>query len=119
MAIINKQENGGTVVFTLEGNKVDAAKEQVNQIFENSGYKLIKEQGSTYVYEKGSRIMRLLFGAFVTYHKQSVTIENQGDVTKVMLNKSSSGFSGGLIGVAAVKKEFNRLKQEIENDLSL
>ncbi|TCD07018.1 hypothetical protein EZ449_14595 [Pedobacter frigidisoli] len=74
------------------------------------GYKVIDQGFGNLILEKGSRIKRLLLGAFVTYYKFSVTMTPSGE-NELMVNifQQTSGFSGGLIGMNQVKTELARL----------
>lgn len=62
------------------------------------------------LYERGSRGMRILLGAMHKYFKFDVKIEliNPTDI-RVEVKKTSSGMSGGLIGMNQVKTEMARL----------
>lgn len=97
------------VVYNITGTSKEELENKLNLFFTAEGYKLKSAEGETHTYTKGNRVMRILFGAFVKYHKQSVIIKNQGDLFSVMLHKDSTGMSGGLIGMNQVKKEFARL----------
>lgn len=77
----------------------------------NEGYKQKKVEGDTVTYEKGNRIMRILFGAFAKYHKQLVSVGGVQEPYLVDVARSSSGMSGGAIGMAQVRKEFERLNE--------
>ncbi len=97
------------VVYNITGTSKEELENKLNLFFTSEGYKLKSAEGETHTYTKGNRVMRILFGAFVKYHKQSVIIKNEGELFSVMLHKDSTGMSGGLIGMNQVKKEFARL----------
>lgn len=99
------------IVFNMTGCTREELDNKLNLFFTSEGYKLKSSNGETTTFTKGNRILRILFGAFVKYHKQSVIIKNEGELFSVMLHKDSSGMSGGLIGVNQVKKEFARLSE--------
>jgi hypothetical protein len=99
------------VVYNMTGCTKEELENKINLFFTSEGYTLKSSAADTYTYTKGNRIMRLLFGAFVKYHKQSAIIKNEGELFSVMLHKDSSGMSGGLIGMNQVKKEFARLSE--------
>lgn len=64
------------------------------------------------VFEKGSRTMRILFGAFCKYFKFRVSVEPYSETeVKVTVSKETTGMSGGLIGMNQVKNEFARMSQ--------
>jgi len=64
------------------------------------------------VFEKGSRTMRLLFGAFCKYFKFEVSIDS-GDrqLIRLQIRKATTGISGGVIGINQVKKEMEYMKK--------
>jgi hypothetical protein len=99
------------VIYNMTGCTKEELENKINLFFNAEGYTLKSNEGDTYTYTKGNRVMRLLFGAFVKYHKQSAIIKNEGELFSVMLHKDSSGMSGGLIGMNQVKKEFARLSE--------
>ena len=83
---------------------------EVSGKLKSNGYKIVEGGGVNAVYEKGSRVMRILFGAFVKYFKFAAQIKQvDSDTVELKIIKHSSGFSGGLIGIGQVKKELKRL----------
>ena len=90
------------------------AKSVVEHALNENGFK-ITCNGATGVAEKGNRIMRLFFGAFVEYHKVEFCFERQNDGTIVTLSKASTGFSGGLIGVSQVDKGFKQITEKVQS----
>ncbi len=96
-------------IYNITGCTREELDNKLNLFFIADGYKLKSSEGEIRTYEKGNRVMRLLFGAMSKYHKQSVTIKTQNDTFSVLLLRDSTGMSGGLIGMNQVKKEFARL----------
>lgn len=99
------------VIYNITGCTKAELENKLNLFFSAEGYTLKSSEGETYTYTKGNRVLRILFGAFVKYHKQSVVIRNEGELFSVMLHKDSTGMSGGVIGMNQVKKEFARLSE--------
>jgi hypothetical protein len=99
------------VMYQITGCSKAELENKLNLFFISEGYTLKSGGEDIFTYTKGNRVMRLLFGAFVKYHKQSVTIKNEGAAFSLMLHKDSTGMSGGLIGMNQVKKEFARLSE--------
>ncbi len=99
------------VIYNITGCTKAELENKLNLFFTSEGYTLKSNQGDVYTYTRGNRVLRLIFGAFVKYHKQSATIKNEGALFSLMLHKESSGISGGLIGMNQVKKEFARLSE--------
>ena len=62
-------------------------------------------------YSKGNRVLRLLLGAFYKYFEFNIDVKKREDETVIVaVRKTSSGVSGGLVGVSQVKKELHRLE---------
>ncbi|MEO7922637.1 MAG: hypothetical protein ABIR30_03105 [Chitinophagaceae bacterium] len=102
------------IVINITGCTKDELDNKLNLFFTSEGYKLKSAENETRTYEKGNRVLRILFGAFVKYHKQSVAIKTDGQLYSLMLTKNSTGMSGGLIGMNQVKKEFARLSEALK-----
>lgn len=82
----------------------------VNELLTKDGYHLIEGELGNAVYEKGNRNMRVLFGAFVKYNKIHIGSTTGADtITRLTVDRKTSGMSGGLIGVSQVKKEMERI----------
>lgn len=96
-------------IFTFEGTTEDAIASKVNDLFIKDIYSLEEETQLKGKYGKGSKIMRILLGAFVKRFAWEVTISTQGGLTTATLYKETKGYAGGAIGVNQVNKEFKRL----------
>lgn len=84
--------------------------EKLDAMFKKDGYVLVEGQANNATYEKGNRVMRILFGAFVKYFKFNRTITLNPDQTiTVNFSKQTSGMSGGLVGMNQVKNELIRM----------
>ncbi|WP_346883933.1 hypothetical protein [uncultured Algibacter sp.] len=90
----------------------DELANQVNTILVSKGYSLISGTNTHGVYERGNRVMRILFGAFIKYFKCHVNTKTNGDnETQVTLTTATSGMSGGLVGMSQVKNEILGLSE--------
>jgi len=96
-------------IFTFEGTTEDAIASKINDLFVRDGYTLEDGTQLKGKYGKGSKIMRILLGAFVKRFAWEVTVTTQGGITTATLYKETKGYAGGAIGVNQVKNEFNRL----------
>lgn len=99
------------VIYNMTDCTHEELENKLTLFFTSQGYTPKTKDNETFTYTKGNRVLRILFGAFVKYHKQSVVIKSQGNLYSVLLQKDSSGMSGGLIGMNQVKKEFARLTE--------
>jgi hypothetical protein len=92
---------------------IDLAK-AIDDIFTSDGYKLKTGDLGNQTYKKGERVGRILLGAFVKYFEFHVGITDSGnDHVQVTVRKTTSGFSGGLIGVGQVEDELHRIEQKM------
>ena len=99
------------VIYNASGCTREELENKLNLFFASEGYSVKSSTPELKTYEKGNRVLRILFGAFVSYHKQSVNIKQEGERFSIMLHRDSSGMSGGVIGMRQVKKEFERLSE--------
>jgi hypothetical protein len=105
-------------VFNITGCTKEELDNKLNLFFTSEGYKILSDKGEEKKYKKGNKVLRYLLGAFVKYHQVSVTVKNEKDLYSVLLRKDSSGFSGGVIGMQQVKKEFARLTEAFKTYFS-
>ncbi len=83
-----------------------------HEVMIKRGYKLTEGESGNGVYIYGSRVKRLLFGAFSKYFKNRVYV-NYGEENSlyIHISRMTSGMSGGLIGMSQVKTEMKVLRQ--------
>lgn len=88
---------------------------KLDNLFASWDYKVESGSPGNASYEKGNRVMRILFGAFIKYFKFTVVVsENTDGIIKVGIQKTSSGMSGGLIGLKQVSDELIRIAEELK-----
>lgn len=87
---------------------------RVQDFLIGQGYKLEQGNATSAVYGKGSKTMRVLFGAFVKRFTWGVKIASDGDVTKLKFSKDEKGYWGGVIGVNQVKNEYKKITSALE-----
>lgn len=106
----NLQTVDGLISNLYKGISAEEMTKKVTEVMEQQGYQVTNDQFGNLILEKGSRIKRLLLGAFVTYFKFSVTMA-PGVNNELTINifQQSSGMSGGLIGMNQIKTELARL----------
>lgn len=111
MPYFQKNENYSNQLFIHQYSGIDAGTlaNNADQLLKKDGYNLIEGQVGNGTYEKGNRTMRILFGAFVKYSKIHVASNSQGETAKLVVDRKTSGMSGGLIGMNQVKKEMERV----------
>lgn len=102
--------DNGTLVNLYKGASLENMRNEVEMLMLSMGYKHLG--GGTF--EKGSRVMRILFGAFCKYFKFTIGFEQRDDEIRMTVTKSTTGMSGGVIGMNQVKKEFEILKKSFQ-----
>jgi len=96
-------------IFSFKETTEAEIASKINGLFLKDGYKLEEGTEMKGKYGKGSKIMRILFGAFVKRFAFEVSVTNEGGTIKATLYKETKGYAGGAIGVNQVKNEFKRL----------
>lgn len=96
-------------IFSFENTSEAEIASKINALFLKDGYTLEEGTELKGKYGKGSKVMRILFGAFVKRFAWEVTVSNEGGMVKATLYKETKGYAGGAIGVNQVKNEFKRL----------
>ena len=106
------------VVYNFTNCTREELENKLNLFFTSEGYTPKSKEGETIAYTKGNRVLRLLLGAFVKYHRQLVVVKEDNNMFSVLLQKDSTDMSGGLIGMNQVKKEFARLAESFRTYFS-
>jgi len=97
------------VVYNITQCTREELMNKLNLFFTSEGYRLKDDKDGVKTYMIGKLVWRILLGAFHKYYKQTVTVTHNGSSFTLTLQKASSGFSGGIIGMTKAKKEFSRL----------
>jgi hypothetical protein len=100
------------VVYNITGTSKAELDNKLNLFFTSENLPLRKDTGEERVYQKGNKVMRILFGVFVKYFKLEVTIKQQDELFSVRLHRDMGLIlSGGLMGIKASRKEFERINE--------
>jgi len=100
------------VVYNITGCSKAELENKINLFFTSENLTLKSDTPDEKIFQKGSKTMRILFGVFVKYFKVIVSIHNQGDMFSVKVFRDMNFFmSGGLIGIKAARKEFERINE--------
>ena len=112
----NISNTGDLISNSYAGIEPMELAKKLDAVFKAEGYSFSEGQPNNATYEKGNRVMRILFGAFVKYFKFSVTItQNEDKTVTVNFFKQTSGMSGGLIGMNQVKNELQRMNTVLQS----
>lgn len=113
MQLLEAEKQSGHAMFRLSGATNQLLEMAITNCFAAKGYHVKSSEGDKITFERGNRVLRLLFGAFVKYYKFSVSVQVSGDNATVYFDKGSTGISGGVIGMVAIGKEFTRMAEEL------
>ena len=105
-------------IYNITNATAEELDNKLNLFFTSEGYTLLKEKSGEKVFKKGNKVLRYILGALVTYHQVLVATKSSGDMFSVMVQRDSSGFSGGVVGMNQVKKEFARLTESFKTYFS-
>ena len=99
-----------TVVFNITNTTREELENKLNLFFASENLPLKSDKGDEKVYQKGNKVMRVLFGVFVKYFKLVVTVKQQDGLFSVKIFRDMNlVLSGGLIGINKSRKEFSRI----------
>jgi hypothetical protein len=106
-------EKGAFYSFTgIDENNLAS---RINSILIAEGYKLESGTILSGDYGKGSHTLRLIGGVLVKRFKFYVNITSEQEKTVLEFSKAMSGFSGGILRVSEMTKEFERLKDLLKS----
>lgn len=111
LTLIDVSPLGDKIQFTYSPCPPEQLAQAVLLLMQREGYRLEEGNPMNAVYGIGDKTLRLLFGAFVKRYAFHIVI-GPGINNQVVLQmgKAMSGFSGGVIGVAKLKKEMERMQ---------
>ena len=101
-----------TVVYAISGTSKAELDNKLNLFFASENLSLKTDTGEERVFQKGNKIMRILLGVFVKYFKIVATVKQEGELFSVRLHRDMGLIlSGGLVGMRASRKEFERINE--------
>lgn len=81
--------------------------------FTQLGFRIENGSPMQGTYGKGSAVARVAVGGFVTREKYSVVVQPYGNVIRVQITSSMSGFSGGFIGLSRERNARHNVKHAL------
>lgn len=100
------------VVYNITGSSKAELDNKLNLFFTSGNLPLKTDSGEEKIFQKGNKVMRILLGVFVKYFKLVVTVRQQDDLFSVRLHRDMGLIlSGGLMGIKASRKEFERITE--------
>lgn len=106
-------------VYRIEGATRNELENKLNLFFGSQDLPLKKDNGNEKIYEKGNKVVRVLFGVFVKYFKIKLEIEeSNGLFTVKMIRNMNLVLSGGLAGIHASRKKFGEISDAFKTYFS-
>lgn len=113
--LVSFEETEKGAIYSFTGTDENSLAEDVNSFFIAEEYKLESGTILSGDYGKGSHTLRLIAGVLVKRFKFYVNIYSEQDKTILEFSKAMSGFSGGVLRVSELSKEFERLKNSLKS----
>jgi hypothetical protein len=89
--------------------------DKVDRFFTAEGYRFEEGSPTSAVYGRGDVAMRYLAGGLSKRYRFRVRVFQEGRYVRLILSRAMSGWSGGVLGVRAMKSETNRISEAIAN----
>jgi len=101
-------------IYIFKSTNKEALGQKLNEYLLGKGYKMEAGTPINATYGKGSKTMRVLFGAFAKRFEWQVEISEINQSTGLTFRKNTKGIAGGLIGIKQVKNEYDRLTETLK-----
>ncbi|MFT5778542.1 MAG: hypothetical protein ACI837_001498 [Crocinitomicaceae bacterium] len=102
-------------VQTFSGVTPEVLANEIDASLLADGYSAKSGAPGDGIYNRGNKVVRILLGAFYKYFEFYIRTETiEGGDTQLTVKKTTSGWSGGLIGVSQVKTELRRLEAKFK-----
>ncbi|MQY04773.1 hypothetical protein [Actinomadura macrotermitis] len=89
----------------------DQAVQLLEQTLQPEGFRFTWEAPGVGLAEKGTRTKAMLLGVLATHYKYKVQVYSAPEGTALIeLHLGNSGFSGGMVGVAKVRKKLDAVQ---------
>jgi hypothetical protein len=113
--LITHKTWGYGYLFQFPYTKRDAVAHAIASLFEREGYQLEEGNSISGIYGVGSTGKRLLAGAFSKRYRFEFMIHEKDGLTLFEIYKAMSGLSGGVLGLRALDKEWERILAEVKS----
>ena len=101
-----------SVAYSITGCTKEELDNKLNLFFTSEGFTLKSDTGTEKTFQRGNKVARILLGVFVKYFRIVASVKTDGQVFSVRVVRDMNfALSGGLMGIAASRKEFARLTE--------
>jgi hypothetical protein len=99
-----------SVVYNITGTTKEELENKLNLFFSAERLPFKNTDGKERIYQRGNKVLRVLFGAFVKYFRVAVSVREENGMFGVRIRRDMNlAMSGGLIGINKSRKEFARI----------
>jgi hypothetical protein len=101
-----------SIVYNITDCTKEELDNKLNLFFTSERFVRKSDTGTEKIFQRGNKIARILLGVFVKYFKVAVSVKSEGQLFSVRFKRDMNlALSGGLVGMAASRKEFARLTE--------
>ena len=101
-----------SVVYNITGCTKEELDNKLDLFFSSERFSRKSDTPTDKIFQRGNKVLRVLFGVFVKYFRIVVSVKSDGQLFSVrVLRDMNLVLSGGMVGIAASRKEFNRLME--------
>jgi len=117
IAMVGSAEAKESRTMEFSGASLDEIADKVALFMTERGYRLESGDKLQGVYGRGSAAWGAMLGPLVRRAKFNVTVAKKGENVAVVVAKGLTGFGGGALGAAKVKKEFQSLASGLQSHI--
>jgi len=104
-----------SIVYNITGCTKEELDNKLNLFFSSERFSQKSDTPSGKVFQRGNKVLRILFGVFVKYFRVTVSVKSEEHLFSVRVVRDMNlALSGGLMGFAASRYEFNRLMEQFK-----
>ena|SRR5688572_12849536 len=101
-----------SVVYNITDCTKEELNNKLNLFFTAEGFSQKLDTEEEKAFQKGNKALRIMLGVFVKYFRVAVSVKTDGQKFSVrFLRDMSLVLSGGMIGIAKSRKEFERIHE--------
>ena len=113
--MVQSAETKESRTMEFSGAALDEIADKVALFMTEWGYRLESGDKLQGVYGRGSAAWGAMLGPLARRAKFNVTVGKKGENVAVVVAKGLTGFGGGVLGAAKVKKEFQSLASGLQS----
>lgn len=117
IAMVGSAETKESRTMEFSGASLDEIADKVALFMTERGYRLESGDKLQGVYGRGSAAWGAMLGPLVRRAKFNVAVGKKGENVAVVVAKGLTGFGGGALGAAKVKKEFQSLASDLQSHI--